>query len=64
MMRSVVDQFNEYAKLNKKLSQDAGEQLGDIEDPSRLADAIAAQILSGAQPGNAERSEHGGKTRS
>lgn len=29
MMRSVVDQFNEYAKLNKKMSQDAGDQLGE-----------------------------------
>ncbi|MCW1428071.1 endopeptidase La [Novosphingobium sp. JCM 18896] len=44
MMRSVVDQFGEYAKLNKKLSQDAGEQLGDIEEPSKLADTIAAQL--------------------
>lgn len=44
MMRSVVDQFNEYAKLNKKLSQDAGEQLGDIEDAAKLADTIAAQL--------------------
>ncbi|MEZ5736759.1 MAG: endopeptidase La [Novosphingobium sp.] len=44
MMRSVVEQFNEYAKLNKKLSQDAGEQLGDIDDASKLADAVAAQL--------------------
>jgi len=44
MMRSVVDQFNEYAKLNKKLSQDAGDQLGEIDDASRLADAVAAQL--------------------
>ncbi len=44
MMRSVVEQFHEYAKLNKKLSQDAGEQLGEIEDASRLADAVAAHI--------------------
>ncbi|HEX7752851.1 MAG TPA: endopeptidase La, partial [Novosphingobium sp.] len=42
--RSVLGQFNEYAKLNKKLSQDVGEQLAEIEDASRLADAIAAQI--------------------
>ncbi len=46
MMRSVVDQFGEYAKLNKKLSQDAGEQLGDIDDASRLADAVAAQLTT------------------
>jgi ATP-dependent Lon protease len=44
MMRSVVEQFNEYAKLNKKLSQDAGDQLGDIEDASKLADTVAAQL--------------------
>jgi ATP-dependent Lon protease len=44
MMRSVVDQFGEYAKLNKKLSQDAGEALGDIEDASSLADSVAAHI--------------------
>ncbi|RYG30013.1 MAG: AAA family ATPase, partial [Burkholderiales bacterium] len=44
MMRSVVEQFGEYAKLNKKLSQDAGEQMGDIDDAARLSDAIAAQL--------------------
>src|SRR5690606_17430637 len=46
MMRSVVEQFHEYAKLNKKLSQDAGDQLSEIEDPSKLADAIAAQLAA------------------
>jgi len=44
MMRSVVDQFGEYAKLNKKLSAEAGDQLGEIDDASRLADAVAAQL--------------------
>jgi len=44
MMRSVVDQFAEYSKLNKKLAQDAGESLGDIEDASTLADSVAAHI--------------------
>lgn len=44
MMRSAVDQFREYAKLNKKLSAEAGDQLGEIDDASRLADAIAAQL--------------------
>ncbi|MDE1915114.1 MAG: endopeptidase La [Sphingomonadales bacterium] len=44
MMRSVVEQFNEYAKLNKKLSQDAGDTLGEIEDVSKLADTVAAHI--------------------
>jgi len=46
MMRSVVEQFHEYAKLNKKLSQDVGEQLGDIEDAGRLADAVAAHVAA------------------
>jgi ATP-dependent Lon protease len=46
MMRSVVEQFAEYTKLNKKLSQDAGDQLGEIDDASKLADAVAAQITA------------------
>jgi ATP-dependent Lon protease len=44
MMRTVVEQFGEYAKLNKKLSQDAGDQLGDIDDAGKLSDAVAAQL--------------------
>ncbi|AZI37156.1 endopeptidase La [Caenibius tardaugens] len=44
MMRSVVDQFGEYAKLNKKLPEDLGEQLVEIEDAARLADTIAANL--------------------
>jgi ATP-dependent Lon protease len=46
MMRQVVEQFGEYAKLNKKLSAEAGDQLGDIDDASKLADAIAAQVAA------------------
>jgi len=46
MMRQVVEQFNEYAKLNKKLASEAGDQLGEIEEASRLADAVAAQIAA------------------
>ena len=44
MMRSVVDTFGEYAKLNKKLPQDAGENLGEIVDAGQLADSVAAHI--------------------
>ena len=44
LMRSVVDQFENYAKLNKKLPAETAVQLGQIEEPSRLADAIAANI--------------------
>ncbi|MDP3549815.1 MAG: endopeptidase La [Novosphingobium sp.] len=46
MMRTVVDQFAEYAKLSKKLPQDAGGQLGDIEDAGKLADSVAANIAA------------------
>ncbi|MBX9885967.1 MAG: endopeptidase La [Novosphingobium sp.] len=45
-MRSVVEQFGEYAKLSKKLPQDAGSQLGDIEDAGKLADAVAANLAA------------------
>ena len=44
MMRQVVEQFGEYAKLNKKLGEEAAEQLSDIDDASELADSIAAAI--------------------
>ncbi len=44
LMRSVVDQFDNYAKLNKKLPAETSVQLGEIEDASRLADAVAGNI--------------------
>jgi ATP-dependent Lon protease len=44
LMRSVVDQFENYAKLNRKLPAETAVQLGEIEDPSKLADAVAANI--------------------
>ncbi|MBA4772988.1 MAG: endopeptidase La [Sphingomonas sp.] len=44
LVRSVVDQFESYAKLNRKLPAETAVQLGEIEDPSRLADAVAANI--------------------
>jgi ATP-dependent Lon protease len=44
LMRSVVDQFDNYAKLNKKLPADTAVQLGEIEAPARLADAVAANL--------------------
>ncbi len=44
LMRSVVDQFENYAKLNKKLPAETSMQLADIDDPARLADAVAANI--------------------
>ncbi|RDE05162.1 endopeptidase La [Sphingomonas aracearum] len=44
LMRSVVDQFENYAKLNRKLPAETAVQLGEIEEASRLADAIAANL--------------------
>ncbi len=44
LMRSVVDQFENYAKLNKKLPAETSMQLADIDDAARLADAVAANI--------------------
>ena len=44
LMRSVVDQFENYAKLNKKLPAETSMQLSDIDEPARLADAVAANI--------------------
>ena len=44
MMRSVVETFGEYAKLNKKLPAEAGENLSEIVDAAQLADAVASHI--------------------
>jgi len=43
-MRQVVEQFGEYAKLNKKLGEGAGSDLGEIDDAGELADTIAAAL--------------------
>ena len=44
LMRQVIDQFTEYAKLNKKLGEDAGGDLGEVDDAGELADGIAGAI--------------------
>ncbi len=44
LMRQVTDQFGEYAKLNKKLGEDADVDVSDIDDAGVLADTIAAAI--------------------
>jgi len=46
MMRQVVEQFAEYAKLNKKLGEGAGDELGEIDDAGELADTIAAAVAA------------------
>src|SRR5438105_4692460 len=44
LMRSVIDQFENYAKLNKRLPAETGIQLAEIDDASVLADAIASNL--------------------
>ena len=44
LMRSVVEQFENYSKLNKKLPAETAVQLGQIEEATKLADAVAANI--------------------
>ena len=44
LMRSVVEQFENYARLNKKMPAETAVQLGQIEDAARLADAVSANI--------------------
>ena len=44
-MRSVIDQFETYAKLNKKLPPETAAQLGQIDDASRLADTVAGNLV-------------------
>ncbi len=44
MMRSVVEHFTEYAKLNKKLPEELEEELAEIDDAAKLADTIAANL--------------------
>ena len=44
LMRSVVEQFERYAQLNRKLPDELPTQLAEIEDPARLADAVAGNI--------------------
>ncbi|MES2444474.1 MAG: LON peptidase substrate-binding domain-containing protein, partial [Pseudomonadota bacterium] len=44
LMRSVIDQFENYAKLNRKLPAETAVQLAELDEASRLADAVAANI--------------------
>ncbi len=44
LMRSVIDQFENYSKLNKKMPAETAVQLGEIETAAALADAVAANI--------------------
>jgi ATP-dependent Lon protease len=44
LMRSVAKQFENYTRLNKKVAPEVVVQVGQIEDPSRLADTVASNL--------------------
>ena len=44
LRRSVINSFETYTKLNKKVSQEAFQTVAAIDDPSRLADSIAGHL--------------------
>jgi len=44
LSRSVVSQFEQYIKLNKKIAPEVLVSLNQIEDPSKLADTIASHL--------------------
>ncbi len=44
LMRSVVDQFENYAKLNRKLPAETATQLSEITEAGKLSDAVIANI--------------------
>ena len=44
LARSVVGQFEEYVKLNKKIPPEVQVSLSQIEDPSKLADTVASHL--------------------
>lgn len=44
LMRAVLQQFEQYIKISKKVSQETVAAVTDIEEPGRLADAIASHL--------------------
>ena len=47
MMRSLVSMFEQYVKLNRKIPPELLTTLAGIDDPSRLADTVAAHLTIG-----------------
>ncbi len=44
LMRAVIDQFENYVKLNRKIQPDSVATITKITDPGKLADTVAAQL--------------------
>ena len=45
LSRSVIDSFDQYVKLNKKIAPEVMTSISGIDDPARLADTIAAHMV-------------------
>jgi ATP-dependent Lon protease len=45
LVRSVMEQFEQYVKVSKKVPQEVLSSLAGIDDPARLVDTIAAQLV-------------------
>ena len=44
LMRAVIDQFSEYAGVNKSISKELLSKISAISDPSKLADSVASHF--------------------
>jgi ATP-dependent Lon protease len=44
LMRAVIDDFNEYAGINKSISKELLAKISAITDPSKLADSVASHF--------------------
>lgn len=44
LMRTVLDQFEQYLRLSKKVSSETFASVSDIEDPGKLGDMIASHL--------------------
>ena len=44
LVRSIMEQFEQYVKVSKKVPQEVLSSLASIDDPARLVDTIAAQM--------------------
>ena len=45
LVRTVVSQFEQYVKLNKKVPPEVMVSLNQIEDPSKLTDTVASHLV-------------------
>ena len=44
MLRTVISNFEQYAKLNKKITTEVLNSLPDLDDASKVADTISANL--------------------